>query len=73
MEYSVIIEKNPETGMYVGQCRELPEALSQGETLDVLLENMKEAISLAVECRNDELKEIYRNRRVFHRKVKVTA
>ena len=40
MEYSIIIEKNPETGWYCGQCKQLPEALSQGQTLDELMTNI---------------------------------
>ena len=50
MEYSIIIEKNPTTGVYVGQCSQLPEAMSQGNTLAELMANMKEAIELAIEC-----------------------
>ncbi len=50
MEYSIIIEKNPETGVYIGQCSQRPEALSQGNTLDELMDNMKEAIELVIEC-----------------------
>lgn len=73
MEYTVIIEKNQITGVYVGQCKQIPEAISQGNTLDELLENMKEAIELAIECRDEDLREAYVGRRVFHRKVKVTA
>ena len=73
MEYTVIIEKNPETGVYVGQCKQLPEALSQGNTLDELMSNIKEAIELAIECRNEELREAYLNRKVFHRKIRVSA
>ena len=55
MEYSIIIEKNPKTGVYVGQCSQLPEAMSQGDTLAELMANMKEAIELAVECRRYDL------------------
>ena len=73
MEYSIIIEKNPTTGVYVGQCSQLPEAMSQGNTLDELMSNMKEAIELAIECRRDELKELYENRKVFHRRLTVNA
>ena len=73
MEYSIIIEKNPTTGVYVGQCSQLPEAMSQGNTLDELMSNMKEAIELAVECRRDELKELYKNRKIFHRRLTVNA
>ena len=53
MEYSIIIEKNPKTGVYVGQCSQLPEAMSQGNTLAELMSNMKEAIELAVECQQE--------------------
>lgn len=73
MEYTVLIEKNPETGWYCGQCKQIPEAMSQGSTLDELMANMKEAIELAIECRNEDLKELYKGRKVFHRKVKVYA
>jgi predicted RNase H-like HicB family nuclease len=73
MEYTVIIEKNPETGMYIGQCKQLPEVLSQGNTLEELMGNIKEAIELAIECRKEELREAYLNRKVFHRKVRVSA
>ena len=73
MEYSIIIEKDPESGWYIGQCAQLPEALSQGETLDVLMKNMKEAIELAVECRKKEMKNLYLNRKIFHRKLTVNA
>ena len=47
--------------------------MSQGSTLDELMDNMKEAIELAIECRNEDLKELYKGRKVFHRKVKVYA
>ena len=58
MEYTVIIEKNHETGMYIGQCKQLPEAMSQGHTMDELLANMKEAVELAIECHNEDLREM---------------
>lgn len=73
MEYTVIIEKNPETGVYVGQCKQIPEAISQGNSVDDLLGNMKEAIELAIECRNEDMREAYVGRRVFRRKVRVMA
>ena len=73
MEYSIIIEKNPSTNVYVGQCVQLPEAISQGKTLDDLMKNMTEAIELALECRRDEIHEIYANRKIFYRKLAVNA
>lgn len=38
-----------EDGGFSGQCLELPGAISQGETLDELKENMRDAISLILE------------------------
>jgi predicted RNase H-like HicB family nuclease len=38
-----------EDGGYSGQCLEIPGAISQGETLEELKENMKDAISLILE------------------------
>ncbi len=73
MEYTVIVQKNPETGVYTGQCREVPEAVSQGNTLDELLENMKEAIALAVECRNADLAAQRKTDKLFFRKVNVPS
>lgn len=49
MEYTIIIEKDPESGCYVGKCIQVPAAMSQGETLDELMENMKDAISLVLD------------------------
>ncbi|MBQ5533645.1 MAG: type II toxin-antitoxin system HicB family antitoxin [Bacteroidales bacterium] len=54
-KYTVIIEKNPVTGCYVGQCKQIPEAFSQGRTVEELMANMKEAVSLANECREEDL------------------
>lgn len=55
MKYTVIIQKDPESGWYVGQCEQVPGAISQGETFEELMENMKDAISLMLEYYRDEL------------------
>ena len=73
MQFTIIIEKDPESGWYCGQCKQIPEAISQGSTVDELLENMKEAIECAIEGREDDMREAYRNRKVFHRRVSVPA
>jgi len=41
--------QDEEDGGYSGQCLEIPGAISQGETLEELKENMKDAISLILE------------------------
>ncbi len=46
--FHVIIEKD-EDGGYVGKVAELQGCLSQGDSLDELMENIKEAIELCLE------------------------
>ncbi len=43
------IEKDPETGLYVGIVPGIPGAHTQAETLDELQENLKEVIELCLE------------------------
>jgi predicted RNase H-like HicB family nuclease len=54
MKYTVILEPQEEGG-YTIRCLELPGAISQGETKEEALENIKEAISLVLEVLSQEL------------------
>ena len=47
--YPVIIERCPDTGLYVGSVPGFPGAHSQGETLDELQDNMREVIAMLLE------------------------
>jgi len=47
--FTAIIEKCPNTGLYVGHVPGFPGAHSQGETLDELNQNLKEVIELLLE------------------------
>jgi predicted RNase H-like HicB family nuclease len=51
------IHVRKEEGGYSGQCIELPAAISQGETLEELKENMKDAILLVLEDMMEEARE----------------
>lgn len=55
MKYTVILEKEEEGG-YSAQCLELPGAISQGETQEEALSNIKEAIELVLEVINEDVK-----------------
>jgi len=48
-KFTVILEKDDVDGGYSVQCLELPGAISQGETRDEALRNIKEAIELVLE------------------------
>ena len=43
------IEKDPETGLYVGFVPGIPGAHTQAETLDELQKNLKEVVELCLE------------------------
>ena len=51
--FHVLIEKD-EDGGYVGKVPELQGCLSQGDTLDELMKNIKEAIELCLEVEAEE-------------------
>ena len=51
--FHVIIEKD-EDGIYVGKALELKGCLSQGDTLDELMINIREAIELCLEVQSNE-------------------
>ncbi len=52
-EFYVVIERD-EDGIYVGEVPQLRACYSQGETIDELMINIKEAIGLCLEDQADE-------------------
>ena len=54
MKYTVVLEPQDEGGFTV-QCVEIPGAISQGETREEALANIKEAIELVLEVQREEL------------------
>jgi predicted RNase H-like HicB family nuclease len=54
--YKIIgyIEKDPETGLYVGVVPGIPGAHTQAETLDELQKNLKEVVELCLEEMDEE-------------------
>ena len=47
--YNAVIERCPDTGLYVGYVPGFPGAHSQGETLDELNRNLAEVIAMLLE------------------------
>jgi len=52
MEYTAIIEKMS-NGWYFAQCEQIPNAITQGETIEEAKENLKEAIYLVLEAERE--------------------
>lgn len=53
MQFTVKLEESDEGG-YTVQCLELPAAISEGETKEEALENIKEAIKLVLEVMQEQ-------------------
>ena len=71
MEYTVLIHKDEKSGWYTGKCLQIPAAMSQGMTIDELMENMKDAISLVLECYKTQAKSEHSGERIFYRKLAI--
>lgn len=48
-EFTAVVEKDPDTGLYVGHVPGFPGAHSQGESLDELNRNLAEVIEMLLE------------------------
>jgi predicted RNase H-like HicB family nuclease len=48
-KFTAYIEKDPETGLYIGVIPQIPGAHTQAETLDELKENLHEVLELCLE------------------------
>jgi predicted RNase H-like HicB family nuclease len=47
--YTAVVERDAETGLYVGYVPGFPGAHSQGETLDELHQNLQEVVEMLME------------------------
>ncbi len=52
-EFYVVIERD-EDGMYIGEVPQLKACYSQGETIDELMQNIKEVIEMCLEELEEE-------------------
>ena len=53
MIFNITIERD-EDGVYIVECPSIPGCVSQGETRDEALENIKDAIKLCLEVRAEK-------------------
>ena len=55
LDFEIVIDKDEKSGWYMGQCYHLPEAMSQGKTIDELYDNIEEAIELVIESNREKV------------------
>ena len=70
MEYTAII-KEVEDGWYMGQCELVPGAITQGQTIEEVKENLKEAIALVLESEKEHCQRRYSGEKFLRRKIVV--
>jgi len=58
MRFTAIIEQD-KNGVYVGQIEEVPAAISQGDTLEELKENLQDALELIFSINREEVEGNY--------------
>jgi len=68
MEYTAIIQKTP-SGWYIGQCEQVPEALTQGRTIEEVKENLKDAINLVLEDDKENFRKVHKGESFIRRKI----
>ena len=52
MEYTAIIEKTDDD-WFIAHCAEIPNAHTQGQTIEEAKENLKDAIELILDCERE--------------------
>jgi predicted RNase H-like HicB family nuclease len=70
MELSAIVERS-EDGWYVGQLEELPEVLSQGRTLEELMDNLRDAMHQLFIANKQQVEDEHVGRTVIRERLKV--
>ena len=70
MNYTAII-KDVGDGWYMGQCEQVPGAITQGRTVDEVQENLKEAIALVLASEKDRFQRSYQGEKFIRREIAV--
>ena len=70
MEYTAII-RDVGDGWYMGQCEQVPGAITQGRTVDEVKENLVEAITLVLETEQSRLQKSYEGETYIRSKIAV--
>jgi len=70
MEYTAIIKKT-KSGKYIAQCEQIPGALTQGDTYEEVMENIKDAIELMLETEKKETQKTFHDCKFLRRKIAI--
>jgi predicted RNase H-like HicB family nuclease len=68
-DLTILIQKDTESGMYVGQIEEFPAAISQGKTIDELKTNLIDALKILLDVQKEQLHKGYGQIKILKRKL----
>jgi len=68
--FTAIIKETPD-GWFYGQIEEMPEAMSQGKSINELMDNLADALNLILETRREETLAKYKGEKYFTRRLAV--
>ena len=71
-DLTLLIQKDDESEMYVGQIEEFPAAISQGKTIDELKSNIIDALKLLLEVQKEQLHKSYGHVKILKEKLQFT-
>ncbi len=71
MKFTAIIEQG-ESGWFVGQIEEVPAAMSQGETIEELKENLIDALRLILDTNKEITEKEYSGKQVIIEELELT-
>lgn len=66
---TILIQKDPDSGWYVGQIEEFPVAISQGRTINELKINLRDALNLLLQTQKSQLSDDYKEQKIIKRKL----
>jgi predicted RNase H-like HicB family nuclease len=69
-KFNAIIEEG-ENGWYIGQVQEVPEAISQGKTVDELLVNLADALKLVIDTKRKTVLQHFKGRKTIKRSFEI--
>ncbi len=69
-KFTAVIEEG-ENGWFVGQVEEVPEAISQGKTVEELLENLTDAVKLVLQAKRKSVLLQFKGRKTIKRKLEI--
>ena len=72
MRFTAIIERDKD-GIYVGKIEEIPAAISQGDTLEELKENLQDALELIFMVNREEVEANYQGKIFFREKITISG